>query len=38
MSKEEAMKILDIMENEDQKVQEKLRKGDIKQSKSDKDW
>jgi len=38
MSKEEAMKILDIMENEDQKVQEKLRKGDKRRSKSDKDW
>lgn len=38
LSKEEAEKLLEIMEQEEQKVQEKLRKAQAKPSKSSKDW
>jgi len=38
MSREEAEKILQIMENEDQKVQEKVIKGNARRVKTDKDW
>ena len=38
LTKEEAQKLLEIMENEEQRVQEKLRKGKRQKTKSDKDW
>lgn len=38
LSKEEAQQLLDIMEGEDQKVQQKLRKAQSKNKKSPKDW
>jgi hypothetical protein len=38
LSKEEAKKLLEIMEAEEQKVQEKLRKGKRQKTKSAKDW
>jgi len=38
MSEEEALRLLRIIEKEDEKVQQKLRKGDGERSKSDKDW
>jgi tetratricopeptide (TPR) repeat protein len=38
LSKEEALKLLDIIEDEEQKVQEKLRKIDGNKKKPEKDW
>ena len=38
LSKEEASRLLEIMEDEERKVQEKMRKAASKKSKSPKDW
>lgn len=38
LSKEEAQQLLDIIEGEERKVQEKMRKADKRPSKSEKDW
>lgn len=38
LSKEDAAQLLKIMDEEERKVQEKIRKKDVKPAKSDKDW